>query len=143
MITACYLAIFLQFVSMEVVCHEAAVLDSVIVGPMLGAVLHLMYIETDGVDAVGNELHTVQSRTVCCNCLPVIQKTLVGPTRRRSRNRDSPACCDSRGRDCRLEYLSESPHEEAAQPGEDRARARARAGGVRACGRLPRQGREL
>ena len=27
MITACYLAIFLQFVSMEVVCHEAAVLD--------------------------------------------------------------------------------------------------------------------
>ena len=110
---------------------------------MLGAVLHLMYIETGGVDAVGNELRTVQSRTVCCNCLPVIHKTLVGPNRRRSRNSDSSACGDPRGRDCRLEYLSESPHEEAAQPGEDRARARARAGGVRACGRLPRQGREL
>ena len=42
---------------------------------LLGAVLHLMYIETDGVDAAGNELHTVRSRSICCNTLPVADKT--------------------------------------------------------------------
>ena len=44
---------------------------------LLGAVLHLMYFETDGVDAAGNELHTVRTRTICCNTLPVADKISV------------------------------------------------------------------
>ena len=51
-----------------------------------------MYIETNGVDTVGNERHMPQgpiqnrssSSIASCNCLPVIHKILVSQTRRRS-----------------------------------------------------------
>ena len=36
-----------------------------------------MHFETDGVDAAGNELLTVRSRTIGCNTLPVSDKISV------------------------------------------------------------------
>ena len=85
-INACYLAMDRQFVSMKVVRKaDVVTLNFDISGfhgnALLGAVLHLMYIETDGVDAAGHELHTVRSRTICCNTLPVADKTSVDVTR--------------------------------------------------------------
>ena len=125
-IIACYLAMDRQFASIKVIRKADVVTVNFDISGfhgnvLLGAVLHLMYIETGGVDAAGNELHAVRSRTVCCKTLPVADKTSVDLARGRNPLFQRSAHKDDLGLLVRTSVRNHAPQRTACSVGRRRA----------------------